>query len=155
MTAPENYWRRLASRSTCCSPPSRPDGQRVAVLSNESGDPDVWVHDLTRSTKTRLTFDEVTEGQPAWSPSGREIAYRHIDPGPGDTLMRKSADGTGEAVVLVESESDLRWPDWSHDGRYLVYNEINSETGLDIRYVELGSDRRCFRIGDVSQYASN
>ena len=60
--------------------------------------------------------------------------------GPGDTLMRKSADGTGEAVVLVESESILYGPDWSHDGRYLVYTENNSETGRDIRYVELGSD---------------
>ncbi len=117
-----------------------PDGQRVAVRSNESGDNDIWVHDLIRSTKTRLTFEDVTESDPAWSPSGQEIAYRHDDPGSGDTLMRKSADGTGEAVVLVESESNLRWPDWSHDGRYLVYTEINSETGRDIRYVELGSD---------------
>ncbi len=117
-----------------------PDGQRVAVRSNESSDNDIWVHDLIRSTKTRLTFEDVTESDPAWSPSGREIAYRRNDPGPGGTLMRKSADGTGEAVVLVESESNLRWPDWSHDGRYLVYTESNSETQRDIRYVELGSD---------------
>ncbi len=121
-------------------PALSPDGQRVAVRSNESGNFDVWIHDLTRSTKTRLTFDEVTEAHPAWSPSGQEIAYRRNDRGPRDTLMRKSADGTGEAVVLVESESDLHWPDWSHDGRYLVYSEENSETGRDIRYVELGSD---------------
>ncbi len=126
-------------------PSLSPDGQRVAVRSNESGDNDIWVHDLTRSTKTRLTFEDVTESDPAWSPSGREIAYRRNDPGPGGTLMRKSADGTGEAVVLVESESNLRWPDWSHDGRYLVYTESNSETQRDIRYVELGSD------GDASE----
>jgi serine/threonine protein kinase/Tol biopolymer transport system component len=121
-------------------PALSPDGQRVAVRSNESGNNDIWIHDLIRSTKTRLTFDEVTEAQPAWSPDGREIAYRHADPGPGDTLMRKSADGTGEPTVLVESENDLRWPDWSHDGRYLVYTENSLETGADIRYVELGSD---------------
>ncbi len=121
-------------------PALSPDSQRVAVRSRESGNLDIWVHDLTRSTKTRLTFEDVNETQPAWSPSGREIAYRHIETGPGDTLMRKSADGTGEAVVLVESESDLDWPDWSHDGRYLVYTEDNSETQWDIRYVELGAD---------------
>ncbi len=121
-------------------PALSPDSQRVAVRSRESGNLDIWVHDLTRSTKTRLTFEDVNETQPAWSPSGREIAYRHIETGPGDTLMRKSADGTGEAVVLVESESDLDWPAWSHDGRYLVYREDNSETGRDILYVELGTD---------------
>ncbi len=126
-------------------PALSPDGQRVAVRSNESGNVDICIHDLTRSTKTRLTFEDVTETFPAWSPSGQEIAYRQVDPGPGDTLMRKSADGTGEAIVLVESERDLRWPDWSHDGRHLVYTENNSETGNDIRYVELGTD------GDASE----
>ena len=91
----------LGQPQNMAQPALSPDGQRVAVRSNESGNSDIWIHDLIRSTKTRLTFEDVIEAQPAWSPSGREIAYRHIDPGPGDTLMRKSADGTGEAVVLV------------------------------------------------------
>ncbi len=130
----------LGQPQNMAQPSLSPDGQRVAVRSNESGNFDVWVHDLIRSTKIRVTFEDVNEAHPAWSPSGQEIAYRQVDVGPGDSLMRKSADGTGEAVVLVESESDLHWPDWSHDGRYLVYSEENSETGRDIRYVELGSD---------------
>ena len=122
-----------------------PDSQRVAVRSAESGDPDVWIHDLIRSTKTRLTFDDVIEEQPAWSPSGGEIAYRRNDPGQGDRLMRKAADGTGEAIVVVESENPLGAPDSSHDGRYLIYYESDSETMADIRYVELGTD------GDASE----
>jgi Tol biopolymer transport system component len=116
-------------------PALSPDGQRVAVRSNESGNNDIWVHDLIRSTKTRLTFEDRGEAHPAWSPSGQEIAYRQ-----GRRLMRKAADGTGAAIVLVESESDLFGPSWSHDGRYLVYSENNSETQRDIRYVELGTD---------------
>jgi Tol biopolymer transport system component len=36
--------------------------------------------------------------------------------------------------------------DWSRDGRYLVYQELNPETnGADIRYIELGTD------GDVGE----
>ncbi len=57
------------------APALSPDGQRVAVSSAESGNDDIWVHDLTRSTKTRLTFEDQTEVYPAWSPSGREIVY--------------------------------------------------------------------------------
>ena len=116
-------------------PALSPDGQRIAVRSDESGDYDIWVHDLIRSTKTRLTFEEGTEAWPTWSPSGREIAYRWRR-----SLLSKAADGTGEAVVLVEAEGSLYTPDWSRDGRYLVYFEVDQETGLDIRYVELQAD---------------
>ncbi len=124
-------------------PALSPDGQRVAVRSGESGNNDIWIHDLIRSTKTRLTFDDVTEANPAWSPSGREIVYRHA--GSPNRIMRRAADGTGEAVALVESEGGLFFPDWSRDGRYLVYIEVNPETRYDIRYVELGTD------GDIGE----
>ncbi|MDA1236322.1 MAG: protein kinase [Acidobacteria bacterium] len=107
-----------------------PDGQRVAVRSVESGGNDIWIQDLIRSTKTRLTFDDGPETSPTWSPSGREIAYRK-----GNSLLSKAADGTGEAVVLVEDEEPVREPDWSHDGRYLVY--VAEVPGLDIHYLEI------------------
>ncbi len=124
-------------------PTLSPDGQRVAVVSLESGNPDIWVHDLARSTKTRLTFEDRTEDNPTWSPSGQEIAYRAG--GSPTKIMSRSADGTGEAIALVESEHRLYNPDWSRDGRYLVYERHNPETLPDIRYVELQAD------GDVSE----
>jgi eukaryotic-like serine/threonine-protein kinase len=114
-----------------------PDGRRVAVRSTESGNQDIWVHDLVRSTKTRLTFEEGPDVQPGWSPSGREVVYLA---GRRRRLMRKAADGTGEAVVLVESESPLGQPNWSRDGRYLIYSENGSETQRDIPYLESHAD---------------
>ncbi len=113
------------------NPAISPDGQRIAVSSSESGDRDIWVHDLTRSTKTRLTFDEGNEGSPTWSRSGEDITYQIR----GTSITRKAADGTGEAVVLVEGAGSD--PDWSRDGRYLVYQESSSDSGVDIRYLEL------------------
>jgi len=58
-------------------PALSPDSQRIALSSAESGHQDIWVHDLSRSTKTRLTFDTGSERAPAWAPSGREISYWH------------------------------------------------------------------------------
>lgn len=103
----------------------------------ESGNADIWVHDLIRSTKTRLTFDTAAERTPTWSPSGGEIAYWVQDDGGNSRLMRKAADGTGEAVVLVEAEDNHPGPDWSRDGRYLVYAARNRETRNNIRYLRL------------------
>ena len=120
-------------------PALAPDGQRIAVRASESGNQDVWIHDLIRSTKTRVTFDEGAERNPTWSPSGQEVTYWSQDD-EGHRLMSTSADGTGEPVVLVESASGLNAPDWSRDGRYLVYYENDPETRSDIRYIELGAD---------------
>ena len=114
-----------------------PDGQRVAVTSAESGHSEIWIHDLVRSTKTRLTSDQARDGRPTWSPSGREITYRS-EHERGWSLVSKAADGTGEPVVLVESEYILLSPYWSRDGRYLVYHQRGAETGShDLRYVQI------------------
>jgi eukaryotic-like serine/threonine-protein kinase len=130
------------------TPALSPDGRRVAVYSTESGNADIWVHDLIRSTKMRLTFDESLERTPAWSPSGGEIVY-WLQSGGGDArLMKKAADGTGEAVVLVEAKHTLPDPDWSRDGRYLVYQERNSRTSWDISYLRFEPS------GDVAEPAT-
>ncbi len=123
---------------TMYMPSLSPDGQRVVVSSSEMGNSDIWVHDLVRSTKTRLTFDAASEWHPTWSPSGDEVAYWLQ--GVGSSLRKIAADGTGEPVVLVESENNLPSPSWSHDGGYLVYQEPNPDTRMDIRYLKLETD---------------
>ncbi len=121
------------------SPALSPDGQSVAVTALENGNRDIWIHDLTRSTKDRLTFDSRTEGGPTWSPSGREVAYRQVD-GPLRRLMTKAADGTVDATALVEVDAQMGDPDWSRDGRYLVYPQTGGRaTRWDIHYLELGT----------------
>lgn len=127
-------------------PSISPDGRRIAVSSMESGDFDVWIHDLVGSAKTRLTFSEARELSPAWSPSGTEVAYSLIR-GRVGRLLRKAADGSGEAVVLVESEGGLWSPEWSPDARYLAYTETTSEAGRerDIRYIEFRGDGEASR----------
>ena len=72
-----------------------------------------------------------------------EIAYTLT--GARASLMRRPADGTGEAVVLVEADGYPFAADWSTDGRYLAYSELTSEAGWDIGYVELQTD------GEVSE----
>ena len=73
------------------------------------------VHDLIRSIKTRLTFDERDEVRPTWSPSGQEIGYRTSGLG----IARKAADGTGEAIQVVEAPGVWQF-DWTPDRTMLL-----------------------------------
>ena len=118
-------------------PAISPDGQRIAVTTDESGNPDIWVHDLIRSTKTRFTFFAGDDRRAIWSPSGDEITFRRAG-NSRSSFLSKAADGTGEAVVLVESEASIANQHWSQDGEYLIYQENpNSESrDYDIRYTK-------------------
>ena len=67
-----------------CYPALSPDGRQVAVRGTEDNNSDVWVHEVGRSLKRRLTFDAVLDGRPILSPSGKEITFRSARQGNDD-----------------------------------------------------------------------
>jgi len=119
-------------------PALSPDGRWAAVVSEESGGQDIWIHDLTRNTKTRLSFEAgANQMLPSWSPSGRQIAYGTAQ-NSASRLMRTAVDGTGGPVELAEAEGAILNPNWSHDGRYIVYHHQNgAASNNDISYIRL------------------
>jgi Tol biopolymer transport system component/predicted Ser/Thr protein kinase len=114
-----------------------PDGERVAVEGMEAdGNRDIWIHDVVRAAKTKLTFDPATDGHPAWSPSGEQITF-HSRREAGTGIYTKPADGSGEAVLLTTEHPEARAPDWSRDGQFLMYWTRQSEdTGNDLWYLK-------------------
>ena len=56
-------------------PSLSPDGRLVAVQATENGNMDIWLHEVGRPVKTRLTFHESRDVQPKWMPSGDAIAF--------------------------------------------------------------------------------
>jgi Tol biopolymer transport system component len=101
-----------------------PDERRLAV-SMVTGSPqniDVWVIDLARdATPSRLTFDPAPEWDPAWSPDGSWVAFTSSRTGTL-RLYRHASSGSGQDEPLMESDLGASGPDWSSDGRSLVYS---------------------------------
>ena len=117
-------------------PSVSPDGSRVAVQGHERDSNDIWIHDVARGSKTRLTLDPALDDEPAWSPSGDRIAFTstRLD-GSWDVLVR-SSDGSVESLVTGPSQEHA--PNWSRDGRYLAYHSQAAEGGSrDIWYLDL------------------
>jgi len=112
-----------------------PDFRRVVVESGGSeGGTDLWIID-DRGSRTRLTDSPNTEGHPAWSPDGREIAFFDGVVGVKTRLVVGSAAGTREPRVVVDTPTYKQITDWSRDGKLLVFEEQNSTTGYDIGIV--------------------
>ena len=109
-----------------------PDRKSVAVALTEGSNQDIWIYDLQRKLRTRLTFDSAVEDSPVWSPDGRTIVFASNRSGHFD-LYRKSADGSGAEELIYAGGMEKFATSWSPDGRFLLYwTRGDSKTGNDI-----------------------
>jgi Tol biopolymer transport system component len=120
-----------------------PQGDRIA-LQIDIGVNDIWVLDLARGIKTRLTFGPVSNMFPVWSPDGKWIAYS-ADRNGRANLCRKPSDGGGAEEILLTDEQLITLTDWSHDGKYLLYNR-GPVGGQEIWALPLEGDRKPFQV---------
>ena len=110
------------------SPALSPDGRRVAVRGSEGGNTDIWVHEVDRPLKRRLTFHPRVEADPIWSADSK-LTFRSQRNGNNDIFSR-DPDGAGDPALLVGTALEERPTDWSADGSYLVYS-VRDPTSLD------------------------
>jgi Tol biopolymer transport system component len=123
-----------------------PDGGKAALtVSDESGNAsDIWIHDLTRNVRSRLTFDERNDTEPVWSPDGKTIAFGSQRSGKGDIYVRSALGGGAERLLVATEDADSP-ASWSPDGQHLLFNR--SIKGNDELWVmPLSGDRKPFPI---------
>ena len=89
-----------------------PDGTRAAVSAYEGENWDIWIHDIARGTKTRLTFDKGPDFAPMWTPDGKRILWVRTG-----TLFSQAVDGSGEPSALGEADGP---GSFSPDGKWLM-----------------------------------
>jgi Tol biopolymer transport system component len=103
-----------------------PDGRRVAIAIEDPGD--VWIYDLARRVRTRLTFSGSDDFAPTWSPDGTRVAFSSQRTGSGD-LYARAASGTGTDELLSTSKIFKVPNSWSPDGRYIAYIAFQGAPG--------------------------
>ncbi len=129
-----------------------PDGERMAVSITETGvasgqfNTDIWVRELASGRMTKLTFDPASDDYPVWSPKGTAVAFSSSREGGEFQIYRKDASGAGRAERLTEGPNRKEVYDWSRDGRYLLYAEVNPETSDDVMALPLEGDRTPFPV---------
>jgi serine/threonine-protein kinase len=102
------------------APRFSPDGERIALELEESGDEDIWIYDVPQAVRWRLTF-EGENRYPTWSPDGSRIAFASLRGRAGvRRLLWKAADGEGFVNALHERNEDLWEVAWFPSGDSLI-----------------------------------
>lgn len=106
-----------------------PDGTQVAAAVGDAGRREIWVQDLVRGARVRLT-DEGDALMPAWSPDGSMVAYGLNLSGIYHIYTAK-ADGSGDVRAVVADEVSSLPFSWSAKGD-IAFHKIDPITKRDI-----------------------
>jgi serine/threonine protein kinase/Tol biopolymer transport system component len=126
----ELFWYDVAGRKISSighdfflQPAVSPDGSKIAVgiYDGQWWTPDIWILDLSRGTKIRLTFGPGIQTAPVWQPDGQAIVYSSLQKG-YEHIYRKTLNGGVDPEVLLATDGVSEVPrSFCRDGRYLAF----------------------------------
>ena len=121
------------------------DDQRVAASRTVQTNEDVWLMDLARGGFTRFTFDAAWDGHPLWSPDGTRVAFSSTRK-TTDNLYVGRANAFNSEELLLDTPHVKTAQDWSADGRFLLFYEVDPKTGRDLWSLDVTDKERRPRV---------
>jgi serine/threonine protein kinase len=121
-----------------------PDGRQVAASrTNPENTPnwDIWLLDVERNTRTRLTYEQVRAAFPVWSADGSSVIFSEHGT-EVDLYLRPASGGGDQRLLLKSTVGDTYATSSSRDGRFLLYTVENPKTKSDIWVLPLQGDRK-------------
>jgi Tol biopolymer transport system component len=117
---PEHEHPLIRSSGREIDPSLSPDGQRVANISDQSGEQEIWITDAdgTRTQITRLEGRRMN--QPQWSPDGKTLLCVTRGQNGAEVFTVPAAGGKAARVL-----SDVNDASWSHDGKSIYYSRFD------------------------------
>jgi hypothetical protein len=118
-----------------------PDGTRLAysVVPSPSS-ADVWVLDLQRGTKSRITFEGYNRFVPTWTPDGKRLIVSDASTGQKNHIRWAPADGGGAPENVLEGP--MNFVTSVSPGRIAVFHQANQQTNRDLWVLPLDGDRK-------------
>jgi hypothetical protein len=124
VTSVDSTW-----RAEFGSPVLSPDGTRVAVAIQSPETRDIWIAQLDRGPRVRITLDGDRNDYPAWSSDGRSVTFASDRKSPSFDLWTKRSDGSGEPALEVDEPRAIAESLWSSDGKWFVHRTSTNEPG--------------------------
>ena len=115
-------------KSVQASPTFRPDGKKIAFVSDKKGTPRIFIIDTPypgKETKPRplcITKKYRHNTCPCWSPDGTKLAYSAMIDGTRQIIVYDFL--TKEEIQLTTGSSHKENPTWAPNSLHLIYNTV-------------------------------
>jgi len=108
-----------------------PNGTKIAFVTYDAkADQHIFVMNADGSNVIQLTTGNGYDNAPAWSPDGKTIAFQRGSEASrldystqSEDIWTVPSDGSGQARRLVVEAGAQEQPDWSPDGKWLVFGD--------------------------------
>ena len=154
------------------------DGGRVAVAIESENGIDIWIHDVERGTRTRLTGGGINS-YPVWHAGGSRVTFQAAGSPGRFSLFSRDVDGSGQAEPLLRDappESAAVLPaamagllpgtmprpgsanphvpvSWSADGAHLAFAERKPGAQRDVWVLSEGGEPSPFVLTPFDEWA--
>ncbi len=119
-----------------------PDGRKIAYVSDEGGEQQVWVYDIATASRKKLSAQPAEKDNLVWAPNSQKLAYGadnkiyEVDLAAG--APREIAHNPAGGITVTQYSSDANW---------LVYSRRDDEQNADVYLYDIKSKSEY----DVSQ----
>jgi hypothetical protein len=114
----------------------------ISVIGTTGDDRDIWLLDVDRGVKSRITYEPADEMDPLLSRDGGRVVFssRH---GQRKGVYLKTLESTAAPELLLEEDQWTKVPlSFSPDGHQLLYSMFHPQTSFDLWVVALSGERR-------------
>lgn len=122
----------LAAKGPIYEPIFSPNGKSLAFLRGNVTNSDLWLWDLIRGSEQRFTKDPGFAQSPIWSPDGGRILFQSNRNGGIQNLYARASSSASEDEPLLITDRRKTPTQWSRDGRFLVYTQVDAKTRDDV-----------------------
>jgi tricorn protease len=104
-----------------------PDGRKIAYISDEGGEQQVWLFDIATGTRKKLTSAAGDKDNIVWAPSSLKLAY-----GTENKIVEVDVAGGPAREITHNPAGGYAVQQYSADGNWVVYSRRDDEQNADV-----------------------
>ena len=104
-----------------------PDGRRMAYVSDESGDEEVWVYELASGQRRKLTTQPSVKADLTWAPNSQKLAFTG-----NNRLWEVDVAGGPSREIAFNQAGGFTVGQYSADGNWITYTKRDDDQNADV-----------------------